>query len=273
MANANDAAQVINWDKFFLPYNQAVNELVIKLKSLSDGFSALSEPTPIEQVFGRVKSVTSILEKAKRKGIEPSGIEDEIEDIAGIRIICRFVDDIPRVVKMLRDRDGQDLLVVKERDYVEKMKASGYRSYHIHIRYPVITALGIKRITVEIQIRTLAMNFWGVTEHSLRYKHKGAIPAEISERLLRAAKAAEMLDSEISKIREEVLEAEHSELSRDKTVETIVKKLQVLYRVGEAEEIESLNREFHSAYESGSIERLEELDRVVQQVADYYKIW
>lgn len=196
----------MNWDILLAPYNQAVNELKIKLKGFRNLYDLTSEHSPIEFVTGRVKPVASILDKAKRKGIPLTKIEEEIQDIAGLRIMCQFVDDIEAVSDLIRSR--KDFTVVEERDYISEKKQSGYRSYHFVIRYPVETLKGVKPILVEIQVRTLAMNFWATIEHSLNYKYEGQIPEDVQDRLQRAAEAAFRLDEEMSKIRNEVREAQ-----------------------------------------------------------------
>ena len=216
MLDKETREEAINWDIFLLPYKQAVGEMMVKLNALADGFHHFSESfetSPIESVEGRVKAVPDIIDKAKRKGVTELTVENivkVVEDIAGIRIICRFVDDIKRVVNLIRERDGLDIEITRETDYVKNMKPSGYRSYHIIIKYPMITALGKKSVLCEIQIRTLAMNFWAVTEHSLRYKYKNqnGIPTDVQMRLIRSAEAAFRLDNEISEIRDDILEAE-----------------------------------------------------------------
>ncbi|MDQ0162453.1 GTP pyrophosphokinase [Bacillus alveayuensis] len=194
------------WEQFLSPYKQAVEELKVKLKGLRSQFELEGEHSPIEFVTGRVKPIASILDKARRKNIPIENIEDEIQDIAGLRIMCQFVDDIKTVVKMLRER--HDLEIVEERDYINHKKDSGYRSYHVVAKYPVQTFKGLKKILVEIQIRTLAMNFWATIEHSLNYKYSGNIPEDIKLRLQRAAEAAYRLDEEMSQIREEIREAQ-----------------------------------------------------------------
>ena len=120
--------------------------------------------------------------------------------------MCQFVEDIHQVVDLLRTR--HDMKVIIERDYITNKKASGYRSYHLVIEYPVQLIDGEKIILAEIQIRTLAMNFWATIEHSLNYKYQGEFPDEISERLRRSAEAAYQLDEEMSNIREEIQEAQ-----------------------------------------------------------------
>ena len=121
--------------------------------------------------------------------------------------MCQFVDDIYEVVRLIRQRNDFDIVI--ERDYIQNKKASGYRSYHIVLEYPVQRIEGEEKILVEIQIRTLAMNFWATIEHSLNYKYKGEFPDTIHERLERAAEAAFLLDEEMSQIREEIQEAQY----------------------------------------------------------------
>lgn len=195
-----------HWDLFLAPYKQAIDEMKVKLKGMRSQFTMQSEHSPIEFVTGRVKPIASILDKATRKGFSLEKLEEEMQDIAGVRMMCQFVDDIYRVVELLRIRN--DFEIVEERDYISTKKRSGYRSYHVVIRYPVQTIEGEKKILVEIQIRTLAMNFWATIEHSLNYKYSGQFPQEIKERLVRAAEAAYLLDAEMSQIRGEIQEAQ-----------------------------------------------------------------
>ncbi|MCP8968322.1 GTP pyrophosphokinase [Ectobacillus ponti] len=195
-----------NWEKFLAPYHQAVEELKIKLKGMRSQFKMSARHSPIEFVTGRVKSAPSILDKAHKRNIPLRRLEEEMQDIAGLRMMCQFVDDIRVVVEQLRKRN--DFSIVEERDYVSQKKESGYRSYHVVILYPVQTIEGEKKVLVEIQIRTLAMNFWATIEHSLNYKYSGRFPEEIKERLQRAAEAAYLLDEEMSSIRLEIQEAQ-----------------------------------------------------------------
>jgi putative GTP pyrophosphokinase len=199
-------SMVQHWDLFLAPYKQAVEELKVKLKGMRSQFEMQSMHSPIEFVTGRVKPIPSILDKAARKGIPLDKLEEEMQDIAGLRMMCQFVDDIKAVVLQLRQRT--DFEIVEERDYITQKKASGYRSYHVVVRYPVQTIKGEKNILVEIQIRTLAMNFWATIEHSLNYKYSGNFPDDIKERLQRAAEAAFRLDEEMSQIRGEIQEAQ-----------------------------------------------------------------
>ena len=161
------------WREILSPYELAVNELVEKFNHLMKEHKDRGLYSPIEQVTGRVKSVTSILEKMKKKGISYEEIEEQVEDIAGIRIICQFVEDIERVADLIAHRS--DMEIKCEKDYITHMKESGYRSYHLVIYYQVETLNGPKKLQAEIQIRTMAMNFWATIEHSLQYKYLSLI--------------------------------------------------------------------------------------------------
>ncbi|KIL45705.1 GTP pyrophosphokinase [Jeotgalibacillus soli] len=195
-----------HWETFLEPYKQAVDELKIKLKGMRTQFELHNSHSPIEFVTGRVKPIASILDKASEKGVLLENLATEIQDIAGLRMMCQFVDDIEFVVELLRRR--KDFKIIEEKDYISHKKQSGYRSYHVVVEYPVQTINGEKRILAEIQIRTLAMNFWATIEHSLNYKYRGQFPEEIQNRLQRAAEAAFRLDEEMSEIREEIQEAQ-----------------------------------------------------------------
>ncbi|MDD4844661.1 MAG: GTP pyrophosphokinase family protein, partial [Anaerotignum sp.] len=177
--------EIVNWKELLYPYEQAMDELLLKFRYLDKECRHLGIYSPIDSVTGRLKKPASILEKAGKKQISPDKIEEKIEDIAGIRILCQFVEDIEKVVGLVRAR--KDMKVVEERDYVAKTKPSGYRSYHMIIRYPLSTALGPKEVLAEIQIRTNAMNFWATAEHSLRYKYSGNIPENLQQRLTNCA--------------------------------------------------------------------------------------
>ncbi len=196
----------MDWNVFLNPYKQAVEELKIKLKGVREQCLIENKHSPIEFVTGRVKPIASIIDKTKRKNISLEDIDTEIQDIAGIRVMCQFVDDIHAVIRLLEKR--KDLKIVEERDYITHKKPSGYRSFHVVVSYPVQIGEGEKNLLVEIQIRTLAMNFWATIEHSLNYKYSGAIPKKIENRLQRAAEAAFRLDEEMSLIKGEIQEAQ-----------------------------------------------------------------
>ena len=196
----------MDWETFLDPYIQTVGELKIKLRSIRKQFRKQNKHSPIEFVTGRVKSIESIKEKMVLRDIRFENLATDLQDIAGLRIMVQFVDDVDDVLELLRKR--QDMTIVQERDYIHHMKASGYRSYHVIVEYPVDTIHGQKKILAEIQIRTLAMNFWATIEHSLNYKYQGDFPEEIKIRLEVTAKIAFELDEEMRKIREDIREAQ-----------------------------------------------------------------
>lgn len=217
--NILEVSDLNHWEDFLAPYKQAVEELKIKLKGMRSQFELENNHSLIEFVTGRVKPVASILDKANQKHIALDHLVEEMQDIAGLRMMCQFVDDIEVVVRLLRQRN--DFRIVEERDYITNKKPSGYRSYHVVIEYPVETIQGEKKILAEIQIRTLAMNFWATIEHSVNYKYQGEFPEAINKRLKRAAEAAFQLDEEMSQIREEIQEAQvyfsqNKDVSKDK---------------------------------------------------------
>lgn len=197
---------VENWDAFLAPYYQAVEELKIKLKGIRKQYRQEGRHAPIEFITGRVKTPESILEKMEVRQIPQEDFLEGVQDVAGLRIMCQFVEDIYEVVRLLQQR--KDFTILIERDYIHNKKKSGYRSYHVVLEYPVQRIEGEQKILVEIQIRTLAMNFWATIEHSLNYKYKGEYPEVIHERLERAAEAAFLLDEEMSQIRGEIQEAQ-----------------------------------------------------------------
>lgn len=196
-----------NWSTFLAPYEQAVEELKLKLKTIRSQYMMENKHTPIEFVTGRVKTRESILEKMEVRNIKAEDLLIGVQDIGGIRIMCQFVEDIYEVAELLKNR--QDFKVIIVRDYIQNPKPSGYRSYHLVIEYPVQRVREVIPVIIEIQIRTLAMNFWATIEHSLNYKYKGQYPTHILERLERASEAAFQLDEEMSEIREDIREAKH----------------------------------------------------------------
>ena len=196
----------MDWEQFLDPYIQAVGELKIKLRGIRKQFRKQNRHSPIEFVTGRVKSVASIEEKIALRGLSIENLAQDMQDIAGLRIMVQFVDDVEEVLEIIRKR--KDMRVVHERDYINNMKASGYRSYHVVVQYPVDTINGNQTVLAEIQIRTLSMNFWATIEHSLNYKYRGNFPEEIKQRLEITAKIAYQLDEEMRKIRDDIQEAQ-----------------------------------------------------------------
>ena len=154
-----------DWQRILIPYQQAVDELLLKFNHLKDQRAQLGETSPIESVTGRVKSLSSILEKINKYHYRVDDVEEKIRDIAGIRIICQFVEDIYEVADMIYSRNNKDLTVYQVKNYLRgedrsafhsgegKPKESGYQSYHIIVKYPVFSSVGYREIFVEIQIR------------------------------------------------------------------------------------------------------------------------
>lgn len=217
------------WDEVLAPYDHAVEELKVKFKNIRKEFLTKGEYSPIEFVTGRTKKIGSIISKANRLNLED--IESEMEDIAGIRIMCQFVEDIYTIVELIQSRS--DMTVVYTKDYIENFKDSGYRSYHVIIKYPINSIAGSKEILCEIQIRTLAMNFWATIEHSLKYKYEHYIPENLAIRLRRAADAAFLLDQEMSEIREDIMKAQVMCQVKSITVRDVLNKIQELYNLGD----------------------------------------
>lgn len=248
---------VNDWKEFLIPYEQAVDELKVKFKGIRKQYRDKNQYSPIEFVTGRVKEISSILEKAKKLDIPFNKIADEMEDIAGIRIVCQFVEDIYTVVDLIHQRDGKDLKVVYEKDYVNNKKESGYSSYHIIIKYPVQTTVGEIEILAEIQVRTLAMNFWATIEHSLNYKYKQSIPEDIRERLKKTADLVTELDTEMSQIKEEIIDAQRTFEIKSSIISDILDNIITLYSLGKISESTDIQDRFNKLLDGGNIYEFE----------------
>jgi len=252
------------WREVLGPYKVAVEELVIKLQHIRAEYQDRGMYSPIEYVQGRVKSVTSLLEKAERKSIAVEDITDKIDDIAGIRVVCQFVEDIDHVVELISKRS--DIQILEQNDYIRNVKESGYRSYHLVVSYGVNTIDSLQTVKVEIQIRTLAMNFWAVIEHSLQYKYRD-MPEHISKRLTASANAILLLDNEMSSIREEVMVAQRVFRQRSNVVDDILNTIQNLYKVLPSFEISELQQEFYKLYHNGEPKTLIAFSRRLEKLA------
>ena len=262
---------IVNWNAFLLPYGQTVDALCLKFNNIIEEYNVRGTPPPIRSVTGRVKKIGSILAKANRKGITPDRIKEEIEDIAGIRIQCPYVEDIKKVIEIIRRHDGLDLKILRERDYITNTKPSGYRSYHIMVRYCLVTAEGPQEINCEIQIRTLAMDFWATSEHYLRYKYNGNIPVELQKRLHSAAEAAFQLDREMSLIREEIQEVEKAEMASNDLVDEILANIQNLYFSTGLDQANRMNQEFLGLFQEGDMQKLLDFNRRLGVMTDLYR--
>lgn len=253
---------VIEWKKILIPYDQAVEELKIKFKSIRKEYRKMEEYSPIEFVTGRVKEISSILEKANKLNIPIDKIESGIEDIAGIRIMCQFVDDIEKVAQIIRNR--KDMSIIYEKDYIRNFKESGYRSYHIIINYPVNLAENHRVIFAEIQIRTLAMNFWATMEHSLNYKYKHNIPEEIKKRLKAAAEAAFQLDQQMMEIKEEIKDAQKLFEVKSSLVSNIMNNIISLSSMGKISKAMDYRTQLSKLVDEGELIDLQGLLRQVE---------
>ena len=257
------------WREILDPYALAVDELVVKFTHIIEEYRNVSAYSPIELVTGRVKTISSILEKSQKKNIYLDDIEEEIDDIAGIRIICQFVEDIYKVVDIIKQRS--DMIIKSEQDYIENKKRSGYRSYHMTVYYDVETLKGTRRLQVEIQIRTLAMNFWATIEHSLQYKYKQNMPELIRERLTSAAEAILILDREMSVVRDEIMDAQNSFTVKANIVADILTNIQNLYKVANKQEVIKIQDDFFRIYQVGDREELEKFSKDLDLISQRYR--
>jgi putative GTP pyrophosphokinase len=192
--------------RFMMSYKFAIDEVMTKINILREEFNHVHDYNPIEHVNSRLKSPESILEKAQRKGltIDTAVIRDRIHDIAGIRITCSFLSDIYKIREMLARQ--VDLTVIAERDYVASPKANGYTSLHLIVSIPVFMSDRVEQVPVEIQIRTIAMDFWASLEHKIYYKYNREVPATLLDELKQAADTANRLDLTMQSLHTQVRE-------------------------------------------------------------------
>ena len=193
------------WEEVILIYNAALKMIETRMAILNDEFQHVHQYNPIEHIKARIKTPESIVKKLKRDGRE-STIENMIKyvnDIAGIRIICSFTSDIYRIVDMLGEQ--RDIHVIAVKDYITFPKTSGYKSYHMIVTVPVYLSDKTVDAKVEIQIRTVAMDFWASLEHTIHYKFEGDAPEDIRTELVECAKMVTDLDARMLKLNEEIL--------------------------------------------------------------------
>ena len=257
------------WREILNPYELAVKEIMTKFNHLIKEHHEKGLYSPIESVSGRVKSVSSILEKMQRKEIPPEVMEEQVEDIAGIRIICQFVEDIEKVAQIISRRS--DIKIKSEKDYIKHMKDSGYRSYHLIVYYTVETLNGPKKLQVEIQIRTMAMDFWATIEHSLQYKYKANIPEHIRQRLSAAANAIIALDNEMSSVRSEIMDAQNSSQLQRNLITDILNNIENLYKLSNKREVEKIQDEFYRIYRLNDLQELKRFHKELDLIAEGYR--
>ena len=185
-------------------YSCAMREVCTKLENLSQEFELKKARNPIQHINHRLKGLESIRNKMIQRNLplEYEVMRDEITDIGGIRVICSYINDIYALAKMLKKQD--DLLIVREKDYIENPKPNGYRSYHMIVAIPIFLSSEKQIIPVEIQMRTIAMDFWASLEHQLRYKTAAEVPDSIRQRLTVIAGDNFRADYEMQQIYEEI---------------------------------------------------------------------
>lgn len=222
--------------RFAMAYKFALEEISTKVNILKEEFRLVHEYNPIEHVITRVKSVDSIISKVEKKRLPLSldVIREHIRDIAGIRIICSFVSDIYRISEMIQKQS--DIQVVQVKDYIKNPKPNGYQSLHIVMKIPVYMSDRREDVYVEMQIRTIAMDFWASLEHKIYYKYNKRVPKRLIDELLEAALTASELDRKMERINKEINilkecdEDEHSNnkpLEPDKLLKTMITSYQV----------------------------------------------
>lgn len=181
-------------------YNGAIREITTKLENLDDEFSTRYAHNPIHHMESRLKSLKSIVGKLHRKGLPLTlaSAQEELFDIAGVRVICNYIDDIYDLANMLCNQG--DVAVLRRRDYIQEPKPNGYRSLHLTVRIPVFLSTGSVGVPVEIQIRTIAMDFWASLEHQLRYKAEHTVPPSLRAQLKACAEESAALDLRMQEI-------------------------------------------------------------------------
>ncbi|QUQ64022.1 GTP pyrophosphokinase [Kutzneria sp. CA-103260] len=186
--------------KFLQLYKFAIDELMTKLRILSEEFDLAHRHDPIEHITSRVKRPEAIEAKVRRRGLatDLAAIAEGLDDVAGIRVVCPFVSDVYNVAEMLTRQDDVELL--RRKDYIAAPKDNGYRSLHLIARIPVFLSDRVEKVKVEVQLRTIAMDFWATLEHKLFYKYESQVPADFATELADAAVLAAHLDSRMENL-------------------------------------------------------------------------
>jgi len=202
--NYDENDQVTSWTEVILVYTAALKEIGTKLEILNDEFKHVHRYNPIEHIKSRIKTSESIVKKLKRHGYE-STIENMVQyvnDIAGVRIICSFTSDIYRIAEMISNQNDIKILSIK--DYIKNPKESGYKSYHMLVSIPIFLSDRKVDTKVEIQIRTVAMDFWASLEHKIRYKFEADAPQHIKDELVECARMVSDLDARMLSLNDEI---------------------------------------------------------------------
>lgn len=196
--------QAFQFQEIMMMYNCAIREVRTKLEVLNDELSVRTKRNPIEMIKSRIKKPISIVDKLNRRGLEISleNVVEHLNDVAGVRVICSFVDDIYDVARMLARQDDVTLIQVK--DYIKNPKPNGYRSYHMIVEVPVFFSDRKQMMRVEVQIRTIAMDFWASLEHDLKYKKNIKDSQEIIKELAECAEIIAQTDVRMKEIRDRI---------------------------------------------------------------------
>lgn len=190
--------------RFMMTYQFGLSEMNTKLTILQEEFQHIHDYNPIEHIKTRIKSPESIMKKMYRKNIPISteSIKHNIMDIAGIRVVCSFISDIYRISEMIENQ--KDVTVIEKKDYIKNAKPNGYKSLHLIVSVPVFMSDRIEDVYVEIQIRTVAMDFWASLEHKIYYKYDSLVPERLTKELTEAAMVANDLDEKMEQLHNEV---------------------------------------------------------------------
>lgn len=202
-------SEALQFREQMMMYSCAIREVKTKLEVLNDDLAVRYQRNPIQMIKSRVKKPASILEKLKRRGypVTVKSISENLYDVAGIRVVCSFIDDIYMVGEMLARQDDVKVLMVK--DYIRCPKVNGYRSYHMIIEIPVFFSDRTERMKVEVQIRTIAMDFWASLDHQMKYKKDLDDSGEISEELKECAEIIAQTDIKMQSIRRKIEDREN----------------------------------------------------------------
>ncbi|MFS0866310.1 GTP pyrophosphokinase family protein [Microbacterium sp. 179-B 1A2 NHS] len=192
------------FQRFLMEYRFGLQEIETKISILREEFHETHDYNPIEHVTSRVKSPDSLVEKVQRKGVDPDfdSIRERITDIAGIRVTCSFVSDAYRLLDLLSAQD--DVRVREVEDYIASPKPNGYKSLHAIVEVPVFLSTGRVDVPVEVQLRTIAMDFWASLEHKIYYKYEGDVPVDLLADLKDAADTAAELDTRMEGLHREI---------------------------------------------------------------------
>jgi len=259
------------FNDLMMMYRCTVREVRTKLEVLNDEFSLEYKRNPISFIKTRIKKPESIYKKLKRLGYEftAENIQNQLNDVAGIRVVCAFIDDIYTIADLITRQD--DITVIQVKDYIKNPKPNGYRSYHMIILYTVNTIHGPKELSAEIQIRTMAMNFWATIEHSLQYKYKENIPEYIQQKLLDASEAIIEVDHEMSDVRDEIMDAQNSHRKKETLVKDILNNIQNLYKVANQREVTKIQDEFYKVYVLDDMLQLKHFARQLDIISEGYR--